>query len=44
MVLIGVGSLFMTAAPSVYFILFLFFEFLLGAVTSCVNVPLVSSL
>lgn len=44
MILIGVGSLCMTAAPAAYFVLFLIFEFLLGAVTSCVNVPLVSSL
>ncbi|MDE5951894.1 MAG: MFS transporter, partial [Acetatifactor sp.] len=44
MVLIGVGSLFMTAVPMVYFALFLFLEFLLGVVTSCVNVPLMSSL
>ncbi|MDE5748071.1 MAG: MFS transporter, partial [Acetatifactor sp.] len=28
----------------VYFALFLFLEFLLGVVTSCVNVPLMSSL
>lgn len=44
MVLIGMGSLFMTAIPEVYFLLFLLFQFLLGAVTACVNVPLVSSL
>lgn len=44
MVLIGVGSLFMTAVPMAYFALFLFLEFLLGVVTSCVNVPLISAL
>lgn len=44
MVLIGVGALFMTSAPMAYFALFLFLEFLLGLVTSCVNVPLISSL
>lgn len=44
MVLIGVCALFMTAVPMAYFAMFLFLEFLLGVVTSCVNVPLMSSL
>ena len=44
MILIGVGSLFMTSVPEVYFVCFLLLEFLLGAVTSCINVPLISSL
>ncbi|MDE7415850.1 MAG: MFS transporter [Lachnospiraceae bacterium] len=44
MVMIGIGSLCMTAVPMAYFSLFLVFELLLGFVTSCVNVPLLSSL
>lgn len=44
MILIGAGALLMTAVPAAYFALFLFLEFLLGAVTACVNVPLLSSL
>ena len=44
MVMIGIGSLCMTAVPMAYFSLFLVLELLLGFVTSCVNVPLLSSL
>lgn len=44
MILIGIGSLLMKAVPMAYFVLFLVFEFLLGLVTSCVNVPLISSM
>ena len=42
MVFIGAASLCMTGFPRAYFILFLFLEFLLGFITSCVNVPLIS--
>ncbi|MDE7282053.1 MAG: MFS transporter [Lachnospiraceae bacterium] len=44
MLLIGVASLLMTAIPMAYFALFLILEFLLGVITSCINVPLMSSL
>ena len=44
MILIGICSLCMTMVPMVYFVLFLFLEFLLGVITACVNVPLISSL
>lgn len=44
MILIGTGSLCMTSFPKAYFALFLVLEFLLGALTSCVNVPLLSAL
>lgn len=40
MILIGVGSLCMTAVPTAYFILFLSFQFLLGVITSFVNIPM----
>lgn len=40
MILIGVGSLCMTAVPMAYFALFLLFQFLLGVITSFVNVPI----
>lgn len=43
MILIGVGSLCMTGIPTAYFALFLFFQFLLGIITSFVNVPMMSS-
>ena len=43
MILIGVCSLCMTEFPMAYFGLFLFFEFLLGVITSLVNVPMISS-
>ena len=43
MILIGVCSLCMTGFPMAYFGLFLLFEFLLGVITSLVNVPLISS-
>lgn len=43
MILIGVCSLCMTGFPMAYFTLFLLFEFLLGVITSLVNVPLISS-
>ena len=42
MILIGVGSLCMTEFPMAYFVLFLFFQFLLGVITSFVNVPMMS--
>lgn len=43
MILIGACSLCMTGFPMAYFGLFLFFQFLLGIVTSFVNVPMTSS-
>lgn len=43
MVLTGAASLVMTGVPRVYFLLFLAAEFLIGFITSCVNVPLISS-
>lgn len=43
MVLIGAASLVMTGVPRVYFLLFLTAEFVIGFITSCVNVPLISS-
>ena len=43
MILIGVCSLCMTDFPMTYFGLFLFFQFLLGIITSFVNVPMISS-
>ena len=43
MVLIGAASLVMTGVPRVYFLLFLAAEFVIGFITSCVNVPLISS-
>ena len=43
MVLTGAASLVMTGVPRVYFVLFLAAEFMIGFITSCVNVPLISS-
>ncbi|MBD5169206.1 MAG: MFS transporter [Oscillibacter sp.] len=43
MALTGAASLVMTGVPRVYFLLFLAAEFVIGFITSCVNVPLISS-
>lgn len=42
MVVLGIGSIFLINFPIFYFILFLFFQFINGIITSLINVPLIS--